>query len=71
MAKGVEDTAFYRFTRLGTLTEVGADPSIPALSVEEFHDAQRARLAAWPHSMTTLSTHDTKRSEDVRARLSV
>lgn len=71
MAKGVEDTAFYRYTRLGSLTEVGADPSIPALSVVEYHDAQRARLAGWPHSMTTLSTHDTKRSEDVRARLSV
>lgn len=71
MAKGVEDTAFYRFTRLGTLTEVGADPSIASLSVDEFHRAQRARSASWPHSMTTLSTHDTKRSEDVRARLSV
>lgn len=71
MAKGVEDTAFYRYTRLGTLTEVGADPSIAALTVGEYHDAQQARLASWPHSMTTLSTHDTKRSEDVRARLSV
>ncbi|MFJ2370856.1 malto-oligosyltrehalose synthase [Microbacterium sp. NPDC087665] len=71
MAKGVEDTAFYRYTRLGTLTEVGADPSIAALSTQEFHEAQSARLAAWPHSMTTLSTHDTKRSEDVRARLTV
>lgn len=71
MAKGVEDTAFYRFTRLGTLTEVGGDPSIGAISVEAFHEAQRSRLASWPHSMTTLSTHDTKRSEDVRARLSV
>lgn len=71
MAKGVEDTAFYRFTRLGTLTEVGGDPSIAALTVDEFHAAQQARFAAWPHSMTTLSTHDTKRSEDVRARLSV
>lgn len=71
MAKGVEDTAFYRFTRLGTLTEVGGDPSIGAISVEAFHAAQRSRLASWPHSMTTLSTHDTKRSEDVRARLSV
>ncbi len=71
MAKGVEDTAFYRHTRLGTLTEVGGDPSIPALTVAEFHAAQQSRLAAWPHSMTTLSTHDTKRSEDVRARLSV
>lgn len=71
MAKGVEDTAFYRWTRLGTLTEVGGDPSIAALSTEEFHAAQGARLAGWPHAMTTLSTHDTKRSEDVRARLSV
>jgi (1->4)-alpha-D-glucan 1-alpha-D-glucosylmutase len=71
MAKGVEDTAFYRATRLGTLTEVGADPSVFAITVEEFHAAQAARLAAWPHSMTTLSTHDTKRGEDVRARLSV
>jgi (1->4)-alpha-D-glucan 1-alpha-D-glucosylmutase len=71
MAKGVEDTAFYRATRLGTLTEVGADPSQFALSQREFHAAQAARLAAWPASMTTLSTHDTKRGEDVRARLSV
>ena len=71
MAKGVEDTAFYRYTRLGTLTEVGGDPSITHLSVSEFHAAQQDRLSAWPHSMTTLSTHDTKRSEDVRARLSV
>lgn len=71
MAKGVEDTAFYRHTRLGTLTEVGGDPSIASLSVDEFHDAQRTRLASWPHSLTALSTHDTKRSEDVRARLSV
>lgn len=71
MAKGVEDTAFYRATRLGTLTEVGADPSLFALSVEKFHAAQAARHAAWPDAMTTLSTHDTKRGEDVRARLSV
>ncbi|KAF2412146.1 malto-oligosyltrehalose synthase [Microbacterium sp. B35-04] len=71
MAKGVEDTAFYRATRLGTLTEVGADPSVFALSVDGFHAAQAARHAAWPHAMTTLSTHDTKRGEDVRARLAV
>jgi (1->4)-alpha-D-glucan 1-alpha-D-glucosylmutase len=71
MAKGVEDTAFYRFTRLSSLTEVGADPSIFSLTPHEFHAAQQKRLAAWPHSMTTLSTHDTKRSEDVRARLAV
>lgn len=71
MAKGVEDTAFYRATRLGTLTEVGADPSQFALDVDGFHAAQALRHATWPHSMTTLSTHDTKRGEDVRARLSV
>ncbi|WP_169582329.1 MULTISPECIES: malto-oligosyltrehalose synthase [Microbacterium] len=71
MAKGVEDTAFYRATRLGTLTEVGADPSEFALTVAEFHASQARRHAAWPHTMTTLSTHDTKRGEDVRARLSV
>ena len=71
MAKGVEDTAFYRASRLGTLTEVGADPSVFALDVDGFHAAQAARQASWPHAMTTLSTHDTKRGEDVRARLSV
>ncbi|SFS06569.1 (1-_4)-alpha-D-glucan 1-alpha-D-glucosylmutase [Microbacterium sp. cf046] len=71
MAKGVEDTAFYRYTRLGSLTEVGADPSVFSLSVDGFHREQAARQASWPHSMTTLSTHDTKRGEDVRARLSV
>ncbi|HEU4465795.1 MAG TPA: malto-oligosyltrehalose synthase, partial [Agromyces sp.] len=71
MAKGVEDTAFYRFTRLGSLTEVGGDPSEFAIDVGEFHARQLRRLAAWPHSMTTLSTHDTKRGEDVRARIDV
>jgi len=71
MAKGVEDTAFYRWTRLGSLTEVGGDPSVFALSVEGFHRSNALRQASWPHSMTTLSTHDTKRGEDVRARLDV
>jgi (1->4)-alpha-D-glucan 1-alpha-D-glucosylmutase len=71
MAKGVEDTAFYRYARLGSLTEVGGDPSEFALTVEEFHRAQARRQASWPLSMTTLSTHDTKRGEDVRARLDV
>ncbi len=71
MAKGVEDTAFYRYTRLGGLTEVGGDPSVFALDVDGFHGAQRERLASWPAAMTTLSTHDTKRGEDVRARLAV
>ncbi|BDZ64945.1 malto-oligosyltrehalose synthase [Agromyces mangrovi Wang et al. 2018] len=71
MAKGVEDTAFYRATRLGTLTEVGADPSEFAIDVPTLHERFARRQAEWPHSMTTLSTHDTKRGEDVRARLSV
>ncbi|WP_207344634.1 malto-oligosyltrehalose synthase [Arthrobacter sp. E3] len=70
MAKGVEDTAFFRHTRLGTLTEVGADPTEFAITPEEFHDRMRSRLEHIPLSMTTLSTHDTKRSEDTRARIS-
>lgn len=71
MAKGVEDTAFYRYTRLGTLTEVGGDPAVFSIDVPGFHAAAADRHAAWPHTSTALSTHDTKRSEDVRARLSV
>jgi (1->4)-alpha-D-glucan 1-alpha-D-glucosylmutase len=71
MAKGVEDTAFYRYTRLGSLTEVGGDPSQFAIDVADFHKLQQQRLAEAPRSMTTLSTHDTKRGEDVRARLDV
>jgi (1->4)-alpha-D-glucan 1-alpha-D-glucosylmutase len=71
MAKGVEDTAFFRYTRLGTLTEVGADPTEFALSPGGFHERMARRQAAIPLSMTTLSTHDTKRSEDARARISV
>lgn len=71
MAKGVEDTAFYRYTRLGTLTEVGAEPTEFAVSAAEFHHRMRRRHEDLPLSMTTLSTHDTKRSEDARARISV
>jgi (1->4)-alpha-D-glucan 1-alpha-D-glucosylmutase len=71
MAKGVEDTAFYRYTRLGSLTEVGADPAEFAVSVEEFHRRQQLRHATFPDAITSLSTHDTKRGEDVRARISV
>lgn len=71
MAKGVEDTAFYRYTRLGSLTEVGADPDEFSIDVAEFHHRQQARQASFPASLTTLSTHDTKRGEDVRARISV
>jgi len=69
MAKGVEDTAFYRYTRLGSLTEVGGDPSVFAITAEAFHERQLRRLGTLPHSMTTLSTHDTKRGEDTRARI--
>ncbi|MGI4895216.1 MAG: malto-oligosyltrehalose synthase [Janthinobacterium lividum] len=70
MAKGIEDTAFYRWFRLSSLNEVGGDPTRFGTSPEEFH-SHAARLARdWPATMTTLSTHDTKRSEDVRARLS-
>jgi (1->4)-alpha-D-glucan 1-alpha-D-glucosylmutase len=71
MAKGVEDTAFYRWNRLVALNEVGGDPSRFGVPPQEFHGAMAARQAAWPATMTTLSTHDTKRSEDVRARLAV
>ena len=71
MAKGVEDTAFYRYTRLGSLTEVGADPSEFSINIAEFHRRQQVRQASFPLSLTTLSTHDTKRGEDVRARITV
>jgi (1->4)-alpha-D-glucan 1-alpha-D-glucosylmutase len=71
MAKGVEDTAFYRWNRFVALNEVGGDPSRFGLPPQEFHRAMAAREASWPATMTTLSTHDTKRSEDVRARLAV
>ena len=71
MAKGVEDCAFYRTSRLTSLNEVGGDPSHFAVGVDEFHRAMTARQRHWPHAMTTLSTHDTKRGEDVRARIGV
>ncbi|MFF8187381.1 malto-oligosyltrehalose synthase [Microbacterium sp. NPDC016588] len=71
MAKGVEDTAFYRYTRLGSLTEVGGDPAEFSLDVDGFHAVQAQRQASWPTAMTTLSTHDTKRGEDTRARIAV
>jgi (1->4)-alpha-D-glucan 1-alpha-D-glucosylmutase len=69
MAKGVEDTAFYRYLRLTALNEVGGDPGRFGVSVEDFHGACTELSQQWPTSMTALSTHDTKRSEDVRARL--
>jgi (1->4)-alpha-D-glucan 1-alpha-D-glucosylmutase len=71
MAKGVEDNAFYRTSRLTALCEVGGDPSGFAVTVTEFHAAMGVRQRDWPHAMTTTTTHDTKRSEDVRARIAV
>ncbi|HEY0890799.1 MAG TPA: malto-oligosyltrehalose synthase [Nocardioides sp.] len=71
MAKGVEDCAFYRWSRLTSLNEVGADPSVFSVSVDRFHELMAVRTEQWPHAMTTLSTHDTKRGEDVRARITV
>lgn len=71
MAKGVEDTAFYRYSRLTSLNEVGADPSLFALEPHDLHLAMLVRQQEAPLAMTTLSTHDTKRSEDTRARISV
>jgi (1->4)-alpha-D-glucan 1-alpha-D-glucosylmutase len=71
MAKGVEDTAFYRWFRLTSLNEVGGDPEHFGVTPEEFHAYATQLNTHWPKTMTTLSTHDTKRSEDVRARLGV
>ena len=71
MAKGVEDTAFYRWTRFTARNEVGNDPAKFGVPPDEFHDTAEARQLQWPAGMTALSTHDTKRSEDVRARLAV
>jgi (1->4)-alpha-D-glucan 1-alpha-D-glucosylmutase len=70
-AKGVEDTALYRWSRLTCANEVGGDPDQPGLRPADFH-AFAARLCAdWPGTLTAMSTHDTKRQEDVRARLAV
>ena len=71
MAKGLEDTAFYRYNRLLSLNEVGGNPIRFGVSVAEFHQANQQRLQDWPDSLLSTSTHDTKRSEDVRARIDV
>ncbi|MFJ1764403.1 malto-oligosyltrehalose synthase [Amycolatopsis sp. NPDC088138] len=71
VAKGTEDTTFYRYTRFAALNEVGGNPDRFGLDVEEFHRLAAARDAGYPAAMTTLTTHDTKRSEDTRARASV
>lgn len=71
MAKGLEDTAFYREFPLASLNEVGGDPDRFGVSVAEFHSRCEEQAQHWPYSMIATSTHDTKRSEDVRARINV
>jgi len=71
MAKGVEDTAFYRWSRLVALNEVGGEPDSAGTEPEAFHEFAGRLDRDWPATLTTLSTHDTKRQEDVRARLAV
>jgi (1->4)-alpha-D-glucan 1-alpha-D-glucosylmutase len=71
MAKGLEDTSAYIYHRLLSLNEVGGDPRRFGVTRKAFHRANQVRAEHWPHAMLTTSTHDTKRSEDVRARLNV
>ena len=69
MAKGVEDTAFYRYVRLLALNDVGGDPSRFGITVDQFHQANVLRAERWPRNLLVTQTHDTKRSGDVRARI--
>ena len=71
MAKGLEDTSFYRYNRLLSLNEVGGEPRRFGLSMAAFHRTNQDRMHHWPHSMITTSTHDSKRNEDVRARINL
>ncbi|MEH2272076.1 MAG: malto-oligosyltrehalose synthase, partial [Nostoc sp.] len=71
MAKGVEDTTLYVYNRLLSLNEVGGNPGHFGISVTKFHTFNKQHQATWPHTMNTTATHDTKRGEDVRARLNV
>jgi (1->4)-alpha-D-glucan 1-alpha-D-glucosylmutase len=71
MAKGVEDTAFYVYNRLASLNEVGGDPDRFGVSVSDFHRHNLDRQERWPWSLSSTATHDTKRGEDVRARINV
>ncbi|MDZ4097989.1 MAG: malto-oligosyltrehalose synthase, partial [Methylophilaceae bacterium] len=71
MAKGMEDTCAYIYNRLLSLNEVGGDPRRFGVTLSAFHRANQACATHWPHAMLTTSSHDTKRSEDVRARLNV
>ncbi|MDP9902238.1 malto-oligosyltrehalose synthase [Variovorax ginsengisoli] len=70
-AKGVEDTAFYRYFPLSSLNEVGGEPAHFGMTVADFHAASTDRARRWPHTMLATSTHDNKRSEDVRNRINV
>jgi (1->4)-alpha-D-glucan 1-alpha-D-glucosylmutase len=69
MAKGVEDTAFYRYVRLLALNDVGGDPSRFGITVDQFHQVNLLRAEKWPRNLLITQTHDTKRSGDVRARI--
>jgi (1->4)-alpha-D-glucan 1-alpha-D-glucosylmutase len=69
MAKGLEDTVFYIYNRLAALNEVGGEPQHFGVSVDDFHARNAERQRDWPGSLLATSTHDTKRSEDVRARI--
>ena len=69
MAKGLEDTAFYIYNRLAALNEVGGEPQHFGVSVDDFHQRNLERQRDWPATLLATSTHDTKRSEDVRARM--
>lgn len=71
MAKGLEDTAFYRYNRFIALNEVGGDPEHFGTSIPDFHKFNQHKLQKWPYGLLASSTHDTKRSEDVRMRLAV
>ena len=71
MAKALEDTCFYRYVRLVSLNEVGGEPSRFGITPAAFHRLAQIRLQRWPHTMLGTSTHDSKRSEDVRARINV
>ena len=71
MAKGIEDTLFYVYNRMISLNEVGGYPHQFGITPEAFHAFNQQRLARWPHAISATSTHDTKRSEDIRARLNI
>ncbi|MEK0194507.1 malto-oligosyltrehalose synthase, partial [Microcoleus anatoxicus] len=71
MAKGIEDTLLYVYYRLLSLNEVGGNPSQFGVSLTDFHELNQHQQAVWPHKMNATATHDTKRGEDVRARINV